>query len=288
MSSMDLLADRLQSVQGVRRVAPGVVDIVAFDGRGAALAWLLAIAFAVAIGFVVLSGSTDPLSGFSIHKRLGYGSIWGPTGTDAAYLECVTPPGLYDGCRPDLTPSEYYFQVLVPHMYKNGTLFGDVAALLFLSAPFLYLLFWRRRPPVRIDGEKRIVYTWQPGTPFTRGKLYAAPYTTDALVVPGKRKFDAVAGDTLSGAVTLQLFNGQQKRHFKVGPFAAFRNETSAAAAWSAACSVLRPDGAAVSSSLPAQFRLPWWSRTSLLGTRNLPKDIDAKAGRWLEDKNAS
>lgn len=272
------LKERLETVNGVRSVGPGVIEIVAYAGRAAAMAWLVAIAFVVAL---VVTSLDEPSPLFpSVSDRfatqLGYGLIWGPIGEDAGYRGCVEGD-LYDGCHPDLSPSDYYFEIFLPNTYDSGALSQLVFYAVLFAAPFLFLLLWRRPPPVRIDGIRRIVYT------VRGGQLYIARYTTHELVVPAKNKFDAVAGDVRSGPVRLRLTNGSRDRIFPVGHFAIFPNETRASEAWALAKHVLGSAPEETSTALPDRFRMPWWTRTSLLGPRRLPRTLDARVDAWVE-----
>ena len=175
---------------------------------------------------------------------------------------------------------------MLPRGYESGALGKALFPAFFFSSPFLYLVFWRRRPPVRIDGKRRIVYTWQPARLFGLwpGQLFIAHYTTHDLVAPTPRRYDAVAGGTRSGPVRLKLRAGETDRLFSVGHFAIFPSETRASEAWSFATMVLGPNADEVSDALPKRFRLPWWTRTSLLGMRRFPRDLDARVDRWMAE----
>ncbi|MEM7642676.1 MAG: hypothetical protein AAF366_09120 [Pseudomonadota bacterium] len=209
--------------RGVRRVAPGVVEIVAYAGRGAMLAWLAAIAVVIAMGQQLLFGSGAIVD--RIQHLSGHGVLWGPTGNDIGYRECRRVVDFYPGCHPDITPEDYYFDVLLPLFVANGTLAETVLATGFVLAPFFYLLLWRRPPPLRLDGVRRVVYAWHPARFFglVPGRLYLAP-VNQALMDRQLRRYDAVAGGDESGPILLTLhdaFDPTRQRVFKAGPFAA-------------------------------------------------------------------
>ncbi len=277
-------------IRGVRQIAPGVVEIVAYAGRGAGLAWLSAIAILIAVGESVIRGSGaiwDRYAGL-----LGEDTFWGQIGTDAGYRACLRTLDFYPGCKPGLTPEEYYYDIFLPQIVRSGTLAEALFPVVLAMLPFLYLLLWKRPPPVRMEGNHRIAYTWRPARLFglIRGRLFIAPYTTHKLVMPTKRKFDAVAGDAMSGPVALQLEDAsdpQKTRIFRVGPYSALPKETTAQVAWTRASRVFGVDAVEASAAFRDRFRLPFWQRTSLRGMARFPSDIDSRVQAWLDRRPA-
>lgn len=278
------IVDRTPS-RGVRQVAPGVIEIVAYAGRGAMLAWLAAIAILIAVGQQILFGSgaiTNRVLGL-----LGHGVLWGPVGTDIGYRECQRIVDFYPGCHPDITPRAYHFDVILPLQIANGTVGETLFALLFMLAPFVYLLFWRHPPPLRLDGNRRVIYGWRPARLFglIPGRLYLAS-VDHTLMDRQLRRYDALAGGTESGPILLDLqdmSDPARQRTFKVGPYASLPGEAPAAKMWARAKIVFGVDPEGTASQFPRAFHLPWWQRTSLLGMRRLPAGIEAEVTGRLD-----
>jgi len=268
--------------KGVRRVAPGVFDIMGHVGRRKLVSGIGAAAIAASLAFVSLDGTkiwTDLL------EQFGYGVAWGGTHNEMrGYHLCVEGEG-YPGCYPGISPWGYVWEVLFKYRWSRGHLTDTILMLVFmLTFPAIFLL--RRRPvPIRVDGPRRMVYSWRKPRLFGllgKGGLY----------VSGRRAVEIEQRDHLDepelGAVINPLFvtlhhaeDPSRTARFAVGPMDAKGMPPSAI--WSLAEQAMGNDDYArdLTERLPERFEIPFWQRLSLVPPRELPSDIDARAQVW-------
>lgn len=276
---------RFEAPEGVRRVGPGVFEIMGHVGRRKLISGIGSVGI-LAAGLAALVFAPDLWSG--VARRVGYGVAWGGEHNfHRGYDLCISGPS-YPGCHPDMTPWEFVWNVHFKFAFSQGHLDDDIMLLAFvLLLPAIFLL--RRRPaPVRIDGPRRIAYTWARPRLFGllgRGGLHIAGRR--GIKIEARDHIDAPQRGAVINPLIVELGAAEapaRTRRFKIGPMDP--KVISASGIWSTlAVPAMADDDFALglTERLPDRFRIPWWQRISLRRPRDLPADIDARAAAWAD-----
>jgi hypothetical protein len=204
--------------------------------------------------------------------NFGYGYLWGEHPTWKRTYEKGCLEKNWYGCNAQTTPEEFLLILVKRHPRR----YVDI---LMISCGFFYLafgFFFLRRPtPVRFNRNLGAIYTWH------RGKLWIHPqYIFDYDYKPG---LNLLSGGGFNGPMRIKLQSSRNPRKLKTfklgtypfpcggyGQFLAKRLQE-----------FMRGSYEDRDRGWSKDLKYPWWQR-SLLGRKELPDDIDARAEEWL------
>ena len=256
---------------GTARTGADTVDVTGYYGKAKLLFGLVGAAIVLTFGYYLWR---NPALFDKRTAYYGHGYWWGENSFGAnSYESCLQ--GVYSnmGCHAVMTPAEFAFQMFQANPFDRVT---DLLLLCIIFLPPALFLTLRRPRPVRFNRKLGAIYGWRKGRLFIHPSRY---FTYDLNTF-----FDALRMSDAYGEALLSL---QDSRHapkslkFKLGPYPGRQPGQPSRILDQMKGFLQSTEDPTMHEQRPGAIRYPWWQR-SLLGAKQLPKDIDRIAADYM------